>query len=88
MNSRTQELKDSRIANRLAVFLHSRVLECLAGPINGRKDREVVLVVSGQPSYNLNGMADPQRTLAFPRRPAHEWKLAMQTGCLPFARSI
>jgi len=52
------------------------------------KDREVVLVVSGQRSYNLSGMAGPQRTLAFPRRPAHEWKLAMQTGCIPLARSI
>ena len=52
------------------------------------KTAGVVLVVSGQQSYNLSGMADPQRTLAFPRRPAHDWKLAMQTGCLPFARSI
>jgi hypothetical protein len=50
------------------------------------KDREVVLVVSGQQSYNLRGMADPQRTLAFPPRPAPEWKLAMQTGCIPFLR--
>ena len=52
------------------------------------EDREVVLVMSGQQSYNLTGMADPQRTLAFPRRLVHEWKLAMQTGCIPFARLI
>jgi len=52
------------------------------------EDREVVLVMSGQQSYNLTGMADPQRTLASPRRLVHEWKLAMQTGSIPFARLI
>ena len=52
------------------------------------KRREVVLVARGQQSYYLNGMADPQRSWHSHDDPAHEWKLAMQTGCILFARSI
>jgi hypothetical protein len=49
---------------------------------------EVLLVARGQPSYYLNGMADPQRSWHSHNDPADEWKLAMKSGCSLFARSI
>ena len=49
---------------------------------------EVVLVARAEQSYYLDGMADRQRSWHSQDDPAHEWKLAMQTGCIPFARSI
>jgi 5-deoxy-D-glucuronate isomerase len=52
------------------------------------EDREVVLVARGQQSYYLIGMADSPRSWHSHDGLAHEWKLAMQTGCIPFVRSI
>ena len=45
-------------------------------------------MAGGQHSYCLNGTADSQRSWHSHSDPAHEWKLAMETGCNPFARSI